>query len=131
MTLLLLLAVALLQAAPALPAARAVDEAGPASTPAATERSAEWRTLDIAERRIVVQDYHASRALRLASEDGSAVALDVGAAVDARRIELTLHNVQGRVRYRWSLAALPPRLHALVDTDESVPSTPLRRPSPR
>jgi hypothetical protein len=118
MTTLVLLFVSLLQGPPAPPTARAQDGKVPAR-PAAEAPSDEVRTLDIAERRIVEQDFHASRALRLASEDGSGVALDVGAAVDARRIELTLRNVKGLVRYRWSLAALPPRLHVLALPEEN------------
>jgi hypothetical protein len=115
MTLLVLVAVALGQVAttPAAP------EAPP---PTAMSGGAETRELDIAERRIVVDDYHASRSLRLVSNDGGAVAIDAGVALAARRIEVTLHNVKGSVRFRANFDAVHQRLQALPDTSEGTPS---------
>ena len=117
MTLLLFVGAVLTQAAPQPTAA---------APPAAISVSAEEKDLDIIHRQIAEEDYRASRALRLLSSDGNGVSLDVGAALAARRIQITLRNVRGHFRFRSRFEALHPRWHALPDTQEGAPSTPNR-----
>ena len=90
--------------------------------PAATSGTEEMKTLDITERRIVEEDFQASRAVRLVT-DRPGVALDAGVALGARRIEVTLHNVKGSYRFRSNLSALHPSLRALSEPAEGSPST--------
>jgi hypothetical protein len=113
-TALLLLAAALAQAAPVAPAP---------VVPAPPDR--EVRELDIAERHIVqVEDYQAGRVVRLRSDDSGALLVDVGVALAARRIDVTLRNVQGHVRFHADLTALSQRLQILVtEVDGAPPST--------
>jgi len=88
----------------------------------------EETALQIGERRIVeVEDYQAGRVVRLRSDDSAALVVDVGAAVEARRIDVTLRNVQGRVRFHADLSSLSRRLQSLVtEVDGATPSTPSR-----
>ena len=112
MTLLLAVAIALGQAAPPPPAP--VVETSP---------TAETRDLDIAHRQIVEENYQASRAVRMASRDG-AITLDAGVALGARRIQVTLHNVKGLVRFRARFDALHQRVQPLPETGEGESPTP-------
>lgn len=59
--------------------------------------------LNIEHRRIVEENFAASTEVE-AGGDRSALSLRVGVAVRAREIEVVLRNVQGRVRFRASLA---------------------------
>ena len=115
MSLLLLLVMTLVPAVPQTP---------PVATPppATTSGSEEMKTLDFAERRIVEEDFQASRAIRLVT-DRPGVALDAGVALGARRIEVTLHNVKGSYRFRSRLSALHPSLRTLPEAGEDPPST--------
>jgi hypothetical protein len=114
MTVLALVASLLVQAGPA-----PLPQPSPAPGASATRGEAEETTLDIGSRHIVERDYRAARALRLRSRD-QAVSLDVGAALEAGRIDVTLHNVRGRVRFHASAPDLWQRLHLL--TDATVPA---------
>jgi hypothetical protein len=65
--------------------------------------------------------------VRLRSDDSGALVVDVGATVEARRIDVTLRNVQGRVRFHADLSSLSRRLQSLVtEVDGAPPSTPIR-----
>jgi hypothetical protein len=88
----------------------------------------EETTLQIGERRIVeVEDYQAGRVIRLRSDDSNALVVDVGATLSARRIDVTVRNVQGRVRFHADLSSLSRRLQSLVtEVDGTAPSTPTR-----
>ena len=104
-------------------------QAAPAAAPPAVPPpagvaagSGEMKTLDFAERRIVEEDFHASRTIRLVT-DRPGVALDAGVALGARRIEVTLHNVKGSYRFRSRLTALHPSLRAVPEPAEGSPST--------
>ena len=63
-------------------------------------------TLDADEKRIVRERYHASEAVTLSGRAGGGWRLYAGAAIDAERIDLTMRNVRGLVRFRadWSRA---------------------------
>ena len=101
----------------------------PAAPPLAPPVSrGEETSLQIGERRIVeVEDYQAGRVVRLRSDDSSALVVDVGANLSARRIDVTLRNVQGRVRFHADLSALSRRMQNLVtEVDGQPPSTPNR-----
>lgn len=56
--------------------------------------------LDAAEKRIVKADYRAHRAVSARGGEAGGWQLNAGAAIEARRIDLTLRNVQGVVRFR-------------------------------
>jgi len=96
--------------------------------PSPVPRSEE-KALQIDERRIVeVEDYQAGRVLRLRSDESSALVVDVGATVSARRIDVTLRNVQGNVRFHADLSSLSRRLQSLVtEVDGAPPSPPTTR----
>jgi hypothetical protein len=100
--------------------------AAPPLTPPALRR--EEKTLQIGERRIVeVADYQAGRVVRLRSDDSGALQIDIGAALSAQRLDVTLRNVQGRVRFHADLSSLSRRLQTLVtEVDGLPPSTPNR-----
>jgi hypothetical protein len=115
MSVLVLLLTTLLPVLPQTPAAAAAPEA-------AANTSGEMKTLDIVQRRIVEEDFHASRSVRLVA-DRPGVALDAGVALGARRIDVTLHNVKGSYRFRARLAALHNRVRVLPDPEEGPPST--------
>jgi hypothetical protein len=100
--------------------------AAPPLPPAAAR--GEETSIQIGERRIVeVEDYQAGRVVRLRSDDSGALVVDVGASLSARRIDVTLRNVQGRVRFHANLSSLSRRLQTLVtEVDGQPPSTPNR-----
>ncbi len=56
--------------------------------------------LNDAEKRIVETDYRASHAVSARGSEGGGWQVDAGAVITARRIDLTLRNVQGVVRFR-------------------------------
>lgn len=62
--------------------------------------------LNIAERRITEQNFFASTSVAAGEEGARGLDLRVGVAVGAERIDVTLRNVRGRVRFRGSLDAL-------------------------
>ena len=95
--------------------------------PSPVPRSEE-KALQIDERRIVeVEDYQAGRTVRLRSEESGALLLDVGVSLAARRIDVTVRNVQGRVRFHADLSSLSRRLQTLVtEVDGAPPSNPTR-----
>jgi hypothetical protein len=98
----------------------------PAAPPLASPaRSSEERAIQIDERRIVeVEDYQAGRVVRLRSDDSGALVVDVGVQLSARHIDVTLRNVQGRVRFHADLSSLSGRLQSLVtEVDGLPPST--------
>jgi hypothetical protein len=82
----------------------------------------EFTTLRIAERRITEENFQADRALRVGDESSSLL-VEVGAALSARRIDVQLKNVDGRVRFRARLDALRGRLSPIT---EPLPSSPER-----
>ena len=109
MTALLLIAAALAQMAPSPPA--------PVPLPRGEERE-----LQIDERRIVhVEDYQVGRVVRLRSDDSGALLVDVGASLSARRIDVTVRNVQGHVRFHADLSSLSSRLQSLIAEVDGVP----------
>jgi hypothetical protein len=62
--------------------------------------------LNILERHITEQNFFASTELSAGDESARGLALRVGVAVGAERIDVLLRNVQGHVRFRASLDAL-------------------------
>ena len=62
--------------------------------------------LNIVERRISEQDFFASTEVSAGAEAARGLALRVGVAVGAERIDVLLRNVRGHVRFRASLDAL-------------------------
>lgn len=79
--------------------------------------------LNIAERRITEQNFFASTAVATAVEATRGVNLQVGVAVGAERIDVTLRNVRGRVRFRGSLDALRRVLDARRPAATDAPPT--------
>lgn len=63
--------------------------------------------LDAAEKRIVHADYHDDQAVTLSGPEAGGWRLYAGAAIDAKRIDLTMRNVRGEVHYRadWTRIA--------------------------
>ena len=59
--------------------------------------------LNITERHIQEKDFHASTAVEIAPNNGRDVRVQVGVAVRASTIDVTLRNVTGTVRFRGSL----------------------------
>lgn len=68
--------------------------------------------LNIAERRIVEQDYHASTAVEIGHADERGVNLRVGVALTAQRISVRLRNVRGEVRFRATLDTILQRIRS-------------------
>lgn len=106
-----LITAALIVAAAAGAAAQApVPEAPPraaaraAATPDTT--ADEDFELDIDQRRITEQDFHAETSVEAGGAGQGGLSLGVGAVVRASEIDLLLRNVRGRVRFRASLAPL-------------------------
>ena len=77
--------------------------------------------LNIAERRITEQNFFASTAIAAGDEGARGLDLRVGVAVGAERIDVTLRNVRGRVRFRGSLDALRRVLDARRPTETAAP----------
>jgi hypothetical protein len=96
--------------------------------PSAASRGEET-PLQIAERHIIeVEDFQAGRVVRLRRDESSALVVDVGATVSARRIDVTLRNVRGNVRFHADLSSLSRRLQSLVtEVDGAPPSPPTTR----
>ena len=78
---------------------------GTQRTPADVDENFE---LNIAERRITERDFYASTAIEtdVGASSPHGLSLRVGVGVGASEIDVLLRNVQGRVRFRGSLAAL-------------------------
>lgn len=68
--------------------------------------------LNIAERRIVERDYHASTAVEIGHADERGVNLRVGVAVTAQSISVQLRNVKGEVRFRATLDTVLQRIRS-------------------
>ena len=79
--------------------------------------------LNIDQRRISEQDFHAETAVETDGSHG--LRLGVGVALSASNIEVLLRNVRGHVRFRGNLA---PVLR-LLEARRATP-TPSARPSP-
>jgi hypothetical protein len=87
--------------------------------PAGTEprtRADETFDLNIAEKRITEENFQASTALDLATAGERNLRLHVGAVVTARRIELLLRNVTGRVRFVGDLG----RVARVIDSHRAA-----------
>lgn len=82
---------------------------------AAAAAAEERIVLDAAEKHIVREAYHASRAVTLQGRDVR-WSIYAGAAIDARRIDLKLDRVRGEVRYRADSS----RLDALLQRHRAV-----------
>jgi hypothetical protein len=78
----------------------------PAREDAASGEADEDFNLNIAERHITEQNFFASTEIAAGDESARGLALRVGVAVGAQRIDVLLRNVQGHVRFRASLDAL-------------------------
>ncbi|MDT7540120.1 MAG: hypothetical protein QOE33_24 [Acidobacteriota bacterium] len=74
--------------------------------------------LNILERRITEQNFFASTEISAGDESARGLALRVGVAVGAERIDVLLRNVQGHVRFRASLDAL----RRVLDARRPAPS---------
>jgi len=66
--------------------------------------------LDIASRRITENNYQASTAIETDAGDTRGVDLRVGVFLNASRIDVSLRNVRGQVRFRGSLDSVLERL---------------------
>ena len=99
------------------PAADAARPAAPAPQSSADENF----ELNITERRITEQNFFASTAVAAGDEGARGLALRVGVAVGAERIDVTLRNVRGRVRFRGSLDALRRVLDARRPAETAAP----------
>lgn len=62
--------------------------------------------LDAGEKRIVRELYHDDEAIQLQGNEAGGWHLSAGASIDARRIDLTLRNVRGEVRFRGDFSRL-------------------------
>jgi hypothetical protein len=92
---------------PEAPPAGEADDAAPATS------AREEFELNIADRRITEEDFAASTAVEIRTgQGGEGLAVRVGALVGARRIDVRLRNVQGRVRFIASLE----RVQQVVDS---------------
>ena len=92
----------------ALPASAQPPEA-PVQTGSTYEADEDFE-LNIDEKRITEEGFHASTAVELRSEQAQGLELRVGTEVGARRIDVLLRGVRGRVRF---LASLGPVLHRI------------------
>jgi hypothetical protein len=72
--------------------------------------------LNIPERHITENDFAASTAVEIGDQNKNDLRLQVGVALEAKRIDVTLRNVTGTVRFRGSLQ----RLVDLVNTRPKV-----------
>ena len=106
----------------AMSVAVAQNPTRPAGLPQANKNSKvqadETFTLDIKEKHIQERDFHASTALEIGSDDPSQVKVQVGVALTAATIDVTLRNVTGQVRFRGSLQSI---LDLLKSRPESRP----------
>lgn len=100
----------------------AADAGRPAA--AAQSDADESFELNIAERRITEQNFFASTAVAAGEEGARGLDLRVGVAVGAERIDVTLRNVRGSVRFRGSLDALRRVLAARRPAEPAAPSPP-------
>jgi hypothetical protein len=96
------LALALLLAGPAVHAQPPAPDEG--------TRAEEDFELDIQEKRITEEDFHASTAVELGSGEGRGLEIWIGTAVAARQIDVLLRGVHGRVRF---FATLDPVLQSI------------------
>ncbi len=86
-------------------------------TQTTTARSAEQTNanenfeLDIASRRITENNYQASTAIETNADNTRGVNLRVGVFLNANRIDVSLRNVRGQVRFRGSLERVLERLN--------------------
>lgn len=62
--------------------------------------------LDAQEKRIVETAYHDDKAVILTGPEAGGWSLSAGAAIDARRIDLRMHNVRGLARFRADTSRL-------------------------
>jgi len=72
--------------------------------------------LNIGEKRISEQNYHASTAVTLPPEIRTGLKLRIGADLTADRIDVLLRNVKGKVRFKGTLQ---PLLDVLNDSSNS------------
>jgi hypothetical protein len=68
--------------------------------------------LNITERRITERDFAASTSMEAGEESARGLRLRVGVEVGANEIDVLLRNVQGRVRFRATLARVLERLNS-------------------
>jgi hypothetical protein len=75
--------------------------------------------LDAAEKHIVREHYHDDEAVTLVGNAAGGWHLYAGAAVDAQRIDLRMHNVRGQMHFRadWS------RISAMLQHAEARATT--------
>jgi len=102
--------------------ASVLAQLAPTAPPLAPALPREEKALQIGERHIVeAENYQAGRVVRLRSDESGALVVDVGATLSARRIDVTLRNVQGNVRFHADLSSLSRRLQTLVTEVDGVP----------
>ena len=82
--------------------------------------------MNIAEQRITEQNFFASTAVAAGNEGARGLDLRVGVAVGAERLDVTLRNVRGSVRFRGSLDALRRVLEARRPAERVAPPSPPR-----
>lgn len=77
--------------------------------------------LDISERRINEQDFHAETDVEAGDASARGLNLKVGVAVRAEQIDVLLRNVQGHVRFRANLEPVLRLLDARRGPPQSAP----------
>jgi hypothetical protein len=94
----------------------------PAQTPPDARVTAdETFDLNISERHIRETDFQAATAVGIATGNGSNLRVQVGVAVRASAIDVTMRNVNGTVRFRGSLQSILNLLR--MRTESRLPTT--------
>jgi hypothetical protein len=101
----------------------AADAGRPGATAVRGEADESFE-LNISERRITEQNFFASTAVAAGEEGARGLDLRIGVAVGAERIDVTLRNVRGSVRFRGSLDALRRVLDARRPAESAAPPAP-------
>lgn len=103
----------------------AIISCGQDRTPPVIEKTESLRTrvdetvlLNIADRHINEQNFEASTSVGFATADRNNVRLQVGVALRAQTIDVSLHNITGTVRFRGSVQ----RVLDLVNGHAKAPS---------
>jgi len=97
-------------------------EQTPAPQSEARTSADETFDLDISERHIVEKGFEASTSVEAGEESARGLRLRIGVGIGADSIDVRLHGVRGRVRFRATLAPLLDRINAR--------RTDIRNPSP-
>ena len=81
------------------------------AAPLLGQQQIDTHNFDIAQKRITETDYHNSETVDLAGPQAGGWHLEAGTAIHAQKIDVSLRNVRGTIRFRADLS----RLTALKD----------------